>query len=186
MAKKNSRDKGNRGERAAAQEFKGWWGTEFARTPSSGGFATPQFRADWNAAGDLVTPDTEFPFCLECKWVEDWTMEQMLRNDGCLIFKWWQQTLGECPPDKLPLLVFKKNNQPFYCMINTEDVASVDFLHDQNIRYFVLPLTKNITGTHDMSVYILTLEDFFKLEPKIWREQKQRLISNKQMRASSQ
>ena len=78
MGRKNSRDKGGRGERAAAKEFRDWWGTDFARTPSSGGFATAKFRDDWNAAGDLVTPDNTFPFCVECKWVEDWTMEQLL------------------------------------------------------------------------------------------------------------
>lgn len=182
MKKKNSRDKGGRGERAAAKEFRDWWGTDFARTPSSGGFATQRFRDDWNAAGDLVTPDRDFPFCVECKWVEDWTMEQLLRNDGCLIYKWWQQAIEECPDDKLPLLVFKKNNHPFYCLINSVDMASTDFLREHNIRYFELPLTKDITGVYPMRVYVLLLSDFFKLEPEIWRKQKKSLVTNRQLR----
>lgn len=185
MAKrKNSRDKGGRGERAAAKEFSKWWGTDFVRTPSSGGFATQKFRDDWNAAGDLVTPDPTFPFCVECKWVEDWTMDQLLANDGCLIYKWWTQAIGECPADKLPLLVFKKNNHQFYCMVDTNDVYSVKFLTDNNSRYFTLPVPKELTSTQDMTVYIMTLKDFFKSEPTEWQKWKRNLVSKRLLRLS--
>jgi len=178
MAKK-SRDKGGRGERAAAKEFRPWWGTDFARTPGSGGFATQRFRDDWNAAGDLVTPDPTFPFCVEVKWVEDWTLEQLLRNDGCLVYQWWQQVQGECPQDKLPLLVFKKNQHPFYCMIEADHMASEKFLSAENVRYFELPLTKAQTGVYPMRVYIMLLSDFFKLEPDVWRAHKDRLTTQR-------
>lgn len=180
--KKNSRDKGGRGERQAAKEFRDWWGTDFARTPASGGFGTARFRNEWNAAGDLVTPDPTFPFCVECKWVEGWSLEQVLTNDGCLIFRWWQQAQGECPPDKLPLLVFKRNNRPFYCMIEANDFASQEFLRDSGIRYYQVPLLKNVTGTVPMMVYIFALSDFFKLDPEIWQNQKKTLVTNRQLR----
>lgn len=170
--RKNSKDKGGRGERAAAKEFGQWWGTDFVRTPGSGAFNTRN-EGDWNAAGDLVTADPTFPFCVECKWVEGWTMEQLIRNDGCIIFQWWQQTVGECPDDRLPILVFKKNNHPFYCMINSEYIPDYSFLDD--VRYFTLPVPKQLTGTHDMQVYVMVLSDFFKLEPIVWKQNKKNL-----------
>lgn len=184
MDRKNSRDKGGRGERAAAKEFRGWWGTDFARTPGSGGFATMQFRDDWNAAGDIVTPDPTFPFCVEVKWVEGWTMEQLLRNDGTLVFKWWQQVIGECPPDKLPILVFKKNNHPFYCMLEVEDLACAQFLKDNDIRYFSMPMTKAVSGTYPMMVVIMLLSDLFKSDTETWQRAKNQLVAARQERLS--
>lgn len=175
--RKNSRDKGGRGERQAAKEFREWWGTDFVRTPGSGAFNTRN-EGDWNAAGDLVTADSTFPFCIECKWVEDWTMEQMLRNDGCIIFKWWQQTIGECPPDRLPLLAFKKNNHPFYVMVNSEYMPDYSFL--EGTRYFELPLSGDLTGTHGMNVYVMLLSDFFKSDPSVWKKSKKNLVLARQ------
>lgn len=179
---KKSKDKGGRGERAAAKCFRDWWGTDFTRTPASGGFATQKFRDDWNAAGDLVTPDPTFPFCVECKWVEDWTLEQVLRNDGCLIFQWWQQARAECPPNKLPLLVFKRNNHPFYCLVESDDLPNTHYLRD--VRYYTVTLSEDITGTYPMEVCIMTLSDFFKLDPESWRAAKNRLVKARQVRLS--
>lgn len=183
--RKNSRDKGGRGERQAAKEFRDWWGTDFARTPGSGAFATRQKDPHaWSASGDLVTHDKSFPFCLEIKWVEGWNMEQLLRNDGCIIYEWWRQATGECPPEMLPLLVFKKNNHPFYCMIDADDMASEEFLRDEQIRYFELPLTKGITGVYPMKVYVMLLSDFFKLEPSEWRAKKNYLVETRREKLS--
>lgn len=112
MAKINSRSKGARAERNLAKKFGKWWGSDFARTPSSGGFRTRKFREDWNAAGDLVTPDESFPFCVESKHAEGWTLEQLLTAESCLLYQWWDQTIGETPEGQTPLLVFRKNRFP--------------------------------------------------------------------------
>jgi len=113
----NGRKKGQTAERKLAKLFSVWWGADFARTPLSGGFATAKFREDWNACGDLVTPDKSFPFCVESKKVEGWTLEQMLTSDKTLMHKWWEQTLTETPKGKIPLLVFTKNHAPLYAMV---------------------------------------------------------------------
>lgn len=179
--KKNSRDKGGRGERAAAKELRDWWGTDFARTPLSGGFGTAKFRADWNAAGDLVTPDPSFPFCVEVKWQEDWHMEQLIKNDGCKVFSWWAQARDECPPDKLPLLVFKRNHHPWYVMIEEDDMPGT-VQGDLNARFFTVRLSEDITGTYPMTVYIFTLEDFSSTEPDKWKKAKENLVADRQDR----
>lgn len=120
----NGRKKGQTAERKLAKLFSDWWGSEFARTPLSGGFATAKFREDWNAAGDLVTPDKSFPFCVESKKVEGWTLEQMLTSDKTLIHKWWEQTLKETPEGRTPLLVFTKNRAPLFAMMRSGDEES--------------------------------------------------------------
>ena len=124
MAKINSRDKGARSERKLAKVFSEWWGSDFARTPLSGGFSTQRFREDWNASGDLVTPDPCFPFCVESKNVEGWHIEQLLTAPKSLLYQWWDQTISETPPGKLPLLVFTRNRQPYFFAIKSEHLVS--------------------------------------------------------------
>lgn len=118
----NGRKKGQTAERKLAKLFSTWWGSDFARTPLSGGFATAKFREDWNACGDLVTPDKTFPFCVESKKVEGWTLEQMLTSQKTHIHKWWEQTVQETPEGKIPLLVFTKNHAPLYAMMRYTDL----------------------------------------------------------------
>jgi hypothetical protein len=122
---KKSRDKGQRGERILAKKFSEWWGSDFTRTPSSGGFRTKEFRDDWNAAGDLVTPDETFPFCVESKNAEGWHLEQLLTSSKCAIVQWWKQTVDETPKGKIPLLVFTRNHQPHFFMMFLTDWSEV-------------------------------------------------------------
>ncbi len=124
--RKNGRSKGQRGERAVAKLFSKWWGAEFARTPMSGGFHTPKFREDWNAEGDLVTPDPDFPFSVECKWHEGWTLDKLITAPKCEIWDWWKQTKDQANEGKIPLLVFKRNNMPWYYMIPLLDSVNID------------------------------------------------------------
>lgn len=114
---KSSRGKGQRGERKAAKALEGWWGSEFARTPSSGGFRTKKFRDEWNAASDLVTSDETFPFAVEVKNCEGWHLEQLLTAPKCDLYDWWDQAVREAPLGKIPLLMFTRNHQPFFVVM---------------------------------------------------------------------
>lgn len=167
----NSRNKGNRGERAIAKAFQAWWGSDFARTPMSGGFSTEKFRTDWNAAGDLVTPDESFVFCVEAKWVQGWTLDQLLINEKCIVFKWWEQTINECPNDKLPLLVFKKNNQKFFCMLEYDNTVLKKFLKQKKITHYIFYNPKPLC--------ILTLEDLMLSDVDIWKQNKETLTQQR-------
>ncbi len=100
-------------------------------------------------------------------------MTQMLKNDGCIIFEWWRQATRQCPPDKDPILVFKKNNHPFYCMIQLQDIpqAGRDLLDGKlKTRYFTLALDSIDTGSHGMQVVIMPLSELFKVEPELWKK----------------
>jgi len=115
----NGRKKGQGAERKLVKLFEKWWGTRFFRTPGSGAFATRGFMdMDLsNMAGDIVTVDKTFPFCVESKKVEGWTLEQMLTSDKTRMHDWWEQTVRETPSGKIPLLVFTKNHAPLYAMM---------------------------------------------------------------------
>lgn len=121
----NGRDKGQRGERAVGTLLSTWWGSDFARTPMSGGFRNAEFREEWNAEGDLVTPDETFPFSVEVKWHEDWTLDQLITAPKSEIWSWWEQTDRQTPAGKIPLLVFKRNHMPWYYMIPATEAWNI-------------------------------------------------------------
>lgn len=153
MKKINGRAKGQNAERKLAKLFATWWGGDFARTPLSGGFATSKFREDWNACGDLVTPDPTFPFCVESKKVEGWSLEQMLTSNKTKLHAWWEQTVKETPKGKIPLLVFTKNHAPLYAMMSYAD-ATVCINHTDgfiavvnDFRVLIFPLSKLLSTT---------------------------------------
>lgn len=159
----NGRKKGQTAERKLAKLFAEWWGSDFARTPLSGGFATAKFREDWNACGDLVTPDKTFPFCVESKKVEGWTLEQMLTSDKTLMHKWWEQCVGETPEGKIPLLVFTKNHAPLYAMMRTGDIPGHLY---SSARMFGLAFETYMNGVH---VVIFSLADLLKSPKDTWK-----------------
>lgn len=162
VAKKrvNGRAKGQAAERKLAKLFSNWWGSEFARTPLSGGFATAKFREDWNAAGDLVTPDPTFPFCVESKKVEGWNLEQLLTSDRTLIHKWWAQTVKETPEGKIPLLVFTKNRAPLFAMMREDETVHLflEMVSKVSLRYRIEP----------DNLIIFPLGDLFKTAKDSW------------------
>jgi hypothetical protein len=126
-AGRRSKRKGNSNEREVARLLREWWGEgEFMRTPSSGGWGrSRQVRDDFNAAGDIVTTATDFPFCAEVKSEEGWELEQLLRSpDKCPIAKWWKQAEEETPAGKHPLLLFTRKLRPWFCLMDHEALAS--------------------------------------------------------------
>lgn len=109
---KKSKRKGSSFELKTAKQFQEWWGKgEFCRSPGSGGWGRPQHKQGFNASGDIITTNRDFPWCIECKHQEGWTLDQLLLNEGCIIWSWWDQAKDETPDDLEPLLIFKKNRQ---------------------------------------------------------------------------
>ena len=104
----------------------------------SGGWGRPQNRDGFNASGDIITTARDFPWCIEIKHVEGWTLDQLLLNNGCMIQGWWQQTVEETPVLLRPLLLFKKNRQqevatvfssdPVLALIDCRKFETTDYL----------------------------------------------------------
>lgn len=160
-AGKKSKRKGSRGELKVAKMFSSWWGSEFARTPSSGGFATSKFRKDWNAGGDLVTPDDLFPFCVEVKNVKDWRLEDLLTSASSNLLKYWEQAVQESEENgKVPLLVFKRNRSDWFVMMQFEDWEYTYGLTALNNHYMIVNNTLSSVEAAAEAVVIMRWTDF--------------------------
>jgi hypothetical protein len=155
MAKqgKGSKNKGAEFERKVAKIF----GKHFfqnpkalIRSPRSGG-------GSWK--GDIVPnpefPNVKFDFCIECKKQEKWDFTSVFKNFGeSLLCKFWIQTLRECPKDKIPILVFSKNNSPIFVLTKWSMDSSTS-------SHFYIDC-KSYTSYLEESVVITTLVDFLK------------------------
>lgn len=128
-SRKNSRRKGNRSELDVAKLFSDWCGEHVRRTPQSGGWSTAKF----GVTADLVCPNKAFPFHVEVKHREGWTLDDLVtgarQDHDKSIVQWWKQCMDSCPKiegkrgyvvlHKEPLLVFRRNRQPWLVMFHT-------------------------------------------------------------------
>lgn len=86
----NVRNKGKRGELEVVKIINKRLGTNVRRTPNSGGLSIK---------GDIIDIDHN-------SVIHDCHFE--IKNHKKLVFsKWWEQTEGDCPGGKLPVLIFK-------------------------------------------------------------------------------
>jgi hypothetical protein len=133
MSKINGRNKGASFERKVAKLISLWWGVDAHRTPGSGGL---HWKRDNRVSGDIVigVDGEDYPFSNECKKVEGWNFEQLIKGTGEVTAWWAQCTRDAKEVGKIPLLVFSKNRSPIYFMIPYEDYVKLD-MKEQN--YFI-------------------------------------------------
>lgn len=125
--------KGNGGEKEVAAILKGWWSSlepdvSFCRTPSSGGWSHGRDKAAFNAAGDIMTSSSSFPFCVEVKRREGWDIDQLKsKRPSSPVWPWWRQSQIDAKrmtSKKLPMLVFRKNRQPWHVWIPINSIKT--------------------------------------------------------------
>lgn len=167
-AKINSRRKGHAAERKLVKLFEAWWGEPFFRTPGSGSFVTRGFvRKDGvDLAGDIVTTDSGFPFCIESKKVESWKLEQLFSNSEKTIFQdWWEQAASEGHTvGKVPLLVFSKNRSENFMAMRVDHAQAFGILeHLSSGTHLTCILKQSKTP---VEVIICTLPRLFQIPPK--------------------
>ncbi len=118
-----SRRKGASWELEVAKRIGKWWGGTFRRTPMSGGWHKGGADGKGKLKGDLVQMDgPDFPFCVECKATEDWSLDMFLRNpDTSYLAAYLRQAwTGAAVEGKLPMLIAKRNNKPAMVFIPAE------------------------------------------------------------------
>jgi len=170
-ARKNSRVKGTRAELDVAEMFSRWCGEVVRRTPGSGGWSSAKF----GVTADLVCPNKRFPFHVEVKHREGWTLDDLVtgarREHDKSITQWWRQCVESCPKTvddanridtrgrvllkKEPLLVFRRNRQPWLVMMRRHNPLAVHV----DVAVFELPYVDA------PSVAVMRLDVFLDLEP---------------------
>src|SRR6185436_11880075 len=166
-ARKNSRVKGTRAELDVAEMFSRWCGEVVRRTPGSGGWSSAKF----GVTADLVCPNKRFPFHVEVKHREGWTLDDLVtgarREHDKSIAQWWRQCVESCPKTiddthvtlhKEPLLVFRRNRQPWLVMSRADCLT-------QEFGAGVLILKLPVGFDWALDVVVNRLDVFLDLEP---------------------
>ncbi len=127
----NGRRKGKTAERAVAKLFEAWWGgvepgCKFKSTPQSGGWSSPDVRAAFKTAGDLVTTAASFPFTVEVKHREQWSEARLRSGRRSPVWAWWRQVQKAANEQGgIPMLWFKKNRGDWFVIIPEKDALRV-------------------------------------------------------------
>jgi hypothetical protein len=166
-AGKHSKVKGDSFELKVGKILGEWWGCEFKRSPRSGGSGL------YGMCKDLIPQDQElehkFPFSVECKKQEKWVLGDLFKPIKmskskknpytCKVWNWWHQACQQADINKKnPLLVFSRNRQPIYVMMDTDityknpgrmqNILSVTYFRSNNTCVFLLnDLVKSNTLT---------------------------------------
>lgn len=155
---RGARAKGSGYELKIAKEFSKWWEGQFARTPGSGSL---HWGSDQRIAGDIVPPQgMDFPFVIECKKHEGWTLENVFLNTG-EPKDWWSQVVTDARRVKLiPMLIFSRNRAKDYIMLPYSKrmyyyLAKVD----ANLLMATTVTIKNIRGEEQMFEVLVTTYD---------------------------
>jgi len=74
---------------------------------------------DWRGGRDLLhRPEIEFPFAIECKKSEVWELGGLFTAPKWPVWAWWDQAVDQSVVLRLPpLLVFSKNRNPDYAIV---------------------------------------------------------------------
>lgn len=138
-----SREKGSSAEREVAGLLKDWWrqiepDCVFVKTPLSGGWGSPGLRAGFRASGDICTTAIKFPFTVESKRREKWSLEQFLKGSRSPIWGWWSQSNTQAEEMQAwPMLWFRRNNERWRVMIPLYLKRRLDWpelVHEWNVQ----------------------------------------------------
>jgi len=121
----NSKNKGNRWERAVAAWLTEWTGYKFERNRAGSG----SWWGNKDAGADITCTDTRHAhrckLSIECKSYKDIRFEHvLLENKGCDIVKFWEQACRDAKrTDKIPILCMRYNSMPkkeFFFVIQSD------------------------------------------------------------------
>ena len=114
----NGHAKGGSAEREVGSIIQLWWQrfestAEFCRTPLSGGWGKSRgtkVAEHFNACGDLMTTGARFPFCVEAKWRESWSYDNLVQGKPTAPWGWWRQCLKAANTQhNVPMMWMRKN-----------------------------------------------------------------------------
>jgi len=163
--------KGKAYERKIGKILGEWWqGSPFRPTPCSGGWDKLAHDDKYLAVGDLFIPaDSDFPFSIECKRQEGWSLLDLIKPDrkNIPIFEWWAQALCDAKAaGKVPLLVFSKNNLGFDLVATYYSPGTLGLQPQHlNASISILSTCHYSFASSKPILSILTLKDFMEVSP---------------------
>lgn len=164
--------KGDAGEREVAKLIANWWPEKqlsdgravlFVRTPKSGGWA---YGAEFNVKGDLTTNAERFPFCIEVKRRENWTLQRFVEGRPSPVWTWWRQCQRDARAVELePMMWFRQNRKPWMVLVRASLLLELDLpnpLHqwDSSLRFVV--------DCQEMPVMFVGSDWLEKVSPTLW------------------
>lgn len=123
--------KGSVAENDVAKRLAQWWrpiepDARFKRTPKSGGWATAAIRGDFKASGDVMTTAKRWPFTVEVKRREGWSMHTLTQGRASPVWQWWRQCCREADEEsRIPMLWLRKNRQPWLIMLPNDLIRPI-------------------------------------------------------------
>lgn len=162
---RKSKSKGARFELETAKNLSKWWGHDFHRVPASGGL---HWKGSNNVVGDIVAPiEAGFPFVVECKNREEWTIENLFLNNK-EIKNWWAQVVGDAKESgKIPMLIFTRNRAKTFVMMayNKDLIKEIEDrgypLMVSNVEY-----VDGYKDTHCYKTFTTVLEAITSFKPR--------------------
>jgi hypothetical protein len=123
-------DKGPVGEREVCKLLRAWWqrlepNVVFERTPRSGGWRG-QLSAELRARGDvMVSPWSRFPFCIEVKRREAWSVREFEAGRASPVWSWWNQAAVAARETGLEPMLWFRHNRRFWRVLLPTSVCPV-------------------------------------------------------------
>jgi len=140
-----------------------WWGGNFSRVPASGGL---HWKGDQRVAGDIIPPiGMDFPFVIECKKREEWSMEHILLDIG-QPKEWWKQVVEDGRRVKrTPLLIFSRNRAKDFVMIpyKTTMYLKLNSFNTPDVMRTTVTIKNIRDEVQDFDVIVTTLDTFSKI-----------------------
>lgn len=133
----NSKQKGARGEREVCKLLFDYWSPfepkvdghdlTFKRTPMSGGWSHGKGRETFGTAADILTNSKTFPWAVEIKHRESFSMDNVEKGKKSPVWGWWKQACRQANEmNKEPMLLFRKNRMPWHLMARNQWVFDGD------------------------------------------------------------
>jgi len=181
---KNGRRKGSKAELQVAKCTEFWWrqlplaqqDTQdgkpaiFVRTPMSGGWGSQGARAHYRVAGDLSSTSESWPFTVEVKRREGWSLASFINGSHrrSQVWDWWAQCCkGASEEGGVPMMWFRSNGNPWLVLL--PDALATPRLGAINADiYWPDPAAvrfSNTTGIHPVG-YLA--DKLLASDPKLW------------------
>lgn len=165
-------DKGSRFEQKLVKLFSEYWGIQFGRSVGSGSYRGTN--REYVGLGDLQPPvNNDFPFIIEAKNHEDWTLDQLFLGKG-KVKEFWEQVIGDAEGTeeilKAPLLAFTRNYMEDLILIPYEEEIFTSILSNKQpvSRLPIIDYNKITDTTTTYDTLLTTFSGFSSVDKEVY------------------